>query len=65
MCHAFSSMGPLQRIDPTTHRTMSKRSTMELHLAPVIRTVVIAMSALDKRTYSGRVEKCAMLLAHV
>ena len=44
---------------------MSKRSTMELHLAPVIRTVVIAMSALDKHTYSGRVEKCAMLLAHV
>ena len=43
---------------------MSRRSTMELHLAPpVIRTVVIAMSALDKRTYSGRVEKCAMLLA--
>ena len=29
-----SSMCPLRGIDPTTHRTMSGRSTTELHLAP-------------------------------
>ena len=29
-----SSMGPPCGIDPTTHCTMNKHSTMELHLAP-------------------------------
>ena len=29
-----SSMGPSWKIKPTTHRTMSGRSTTELHLAP-------------------------------
>ena len=35
-----SSMGPpLWRIDPTTHRTMSERSTSELHPAPMVDAV--------------------------
>ena len=33
-----SSMGPSQGVDPTTHRTMSRHSTTEIHLAPIGKT---------------------------
>ena len=36
-----SSLGPPWMVDPTTHRTMSGRSTTELHIAPGRSTDII------------------------
>ena len=51
-----SSVGPLLRIDPLTHLTMSGSSTTELHLAPSLlaaRVLLYAPSQRQDSTYHG------------